>query len=326
MPVKWTTPPSELISAPPPSVTRPCHAAQPRSSSSGSSIASRKPGATTLSGLSRSSSGLLARAAARLQPAAKPRFAPGLDHDAPRAPARGPARGCRRRTRCRRRSARRRRAARPASGGRPRASASRESWVTTTTESAGGLASVGRQGRAMIGAWPAVFVTRRLPGNAVDRLAEEHEVDVWDGDRCRRRGRSCSRRAAECEGLLALLTDRVDAELLDALPAAARRRELAVGTDNVDLEEAERRGDRGRQHAGGPDRDDRRPRLRADPRRARRVRRGGRRGPRGRVAHLGARGLARSRRARGDARDRRRGRDRLRGRAPRARASRCGSC
>ena len=27
-----------------------------------------------------------------------------------------------------------------------------------------------------------VFVTRRLPGDALERLAAEHDVDVWPGD------------------------------------------------------------------------------------------------------------------------------------------------
>ena len=86
-----------------------------------------------------------------------------------------------------------------------------------------------------------MFVTRRLPGNAVDRLAEEHEVDVWDGPLPPPREELLAR-AAECEGLLALLTDRVDAELLDACPRLRAVANMAVGTDNVDLEEAERRG------------------------------------------------------------------------------------
>ena len=86
-----------------------------------------------------------------------------------------------------------------------------------------------------------MFVTRRLPGNAVDRLAEQHEVDVWEGPLPPPREELLAR-AANCEGLLALLTDRVDAELLDACPRLRAVANMAVGTDNVDLEEAERRG------------------------------------------------------------------------------------
>ena len=50
-------------------------------------------------------------------------------------------------------------------------------------------------------------------------------------------------RAAGCDGLVTMLTDRVDAELLDAAgPQLRIVANYAVGLDNVDLEECERRG------------------------------------------------------------------------------------
>jgi glyoxylate reductase len=45
-------------------------------------------------------------------------------------------------------------------------------------------------------------------------------------------------RAAAADGLLTMLTDRVDAELLDAAPGLRAIANLAVGTDNIDLEAA----------------------------------------------------------------------------------------
>ena len=61
-----------------------------------------------------------------------------------------------------------------------------------------------------------------------------------DGRGCHRPRRSCGNRG-EADGLLPLVTDRVDAELLDAAPGCGRR-ELAVGVDNIDLEAAAARG------------------------------------------------------------------------------------
>jgi glyoxylate reductase len=49
-------------------------------------------------------------------------------------------------------------------------------------------------------------------------------------------------RVADAEGLLCLLTERVDAGLLDACPRLEVVSNYAVGTDNVDLDEATRRG------------------------------------------------------------------------------------
>jgi glyoxylate reductase len=85
------------------------------------------------------------------------------------------------------------------------------------------------------------FVTRRLPGTALDRLAAAHQVDVWP-ERLPPRSDELRARAKECEGLLTMLTDRVDAELIDGAPRLRAVSNYAVGVDNVDLEAAVRRG------------------------------------------------------------------------------------
>jgi glyoxylate reductase len=79
-----------------------------------------------------------------------------------------------------------------------------------------------------------VFVTRRLPGTALDRLAAVHEVDVWPGD-APPSPQDLRARVAGAEGLLCLLTERVDAGLLAAAPRLRAIANYAVGTDNVDL-------------------------------------------------------------------------------------------
>jgi glyoxylate reductase len=81
------------------------------------------------------------------------------------------------------------------------------------------------------------FVTRRLPGPALDRLREAHEVDVWD-ERLPPGYDELRRRTAAAEGLLSLLTDRVDADLIEASPRLRAISNYAVGYDNVDLEAA----------------------------------------------------------------------------------------
>jgi glyoxylate reductase len=85
------------------------------------------------------------------------------------------------------------------------------------------------------------FVTRRLPGDALTRLADAHDVDIWPEPGPPPRAELLSR-ARDADGLLTLLTDRVDRELLDACPAVRAVSNYAVGTDNVDLELASERG------------------------------------------------------------------------------------
>src|SRR4051794_7495756 len=86
-----------------------------------------------------------------------------------------------------------------------------------------------------------VFVTRRIPGDALERLAGEHQVDVWDG-RLQPSHATLLQKVAECEGLLCLLTDRIDRELLESCSKLKVVSNYAVGVDNVDVEAATERG------------------------------------------------------------------------------------
>jgi lactate dehydrogenase-like 2-hydroxyacid dehydrogenase len=85
------------------------------------------------------------------------------------------------------------------------------------------------------------FVTRRLPGGAVDRLRESCEVDVWP-EAAPPSEDALRARAAEADGLLCLLTDRVDAAFLEACPRLRVVSNMAVGVDNIDLASAWERG------------------------------------------------------------------------------------
>lgn len=87
-----------------------------------------------------------------------------------------------------------------------------------------------------------VFVTRKIPRAGLDLLAERCEVDVWDGPLPPDR-RTMLEKAAGCVGLLTLLSDQVDAELFDAAGSSLKVvSNYAVGYNNIDIAEAQRRG------------------------------------------------------------------------------------
>jgi glyoxylate reductase len=86
-----------------------------------------------------------------------------------------------------------------------------------------------------------VFVTRALPGDALERLRRAHEVTIWDGP-LPPEPAVLREALAETEGLLCLLTERVDRALLDAAPRLRAIANYAVGTDNIDLEQTLERG------------------------------------------------------------------------------------
>jgi len=86
-----------------------------------------------------------------------------------------------------------------------------------------------------------VVVTRRMPGTALDRLAEVAEVEVWP-ERLPPSPEVLRELVADADGLVTMLTDRVDAALLDAAPRLRVVANMAVGYDNLDVAELARRG------------------------------------------------------------------------------------
>ena len=64
---------------------------------------------------------------------------------------------------------------------------------------------------------PRVYVTRRIPDAGLRLLADVCEVGVWEGDEPPPPA-TLARELRECDGALTLLTDRIDAALLDACP------------------------------------------------------------------------------------------------------------
>ena len=85
-----------------------------------------------------------------------------------------------------------------------------------------------------------VFVSRALPGDALDRLRAEHDVTVWDG--ALPPALTVLREAvADIEGLLCP-SPSGSTRSSSTPPTSARDRQLAVGTDNIDLAQTRARG------------------------------------------------------------------------------------
>lgn len=85
------------------------------------------------------------------------------------------------------------------------------------------------------------FVTRRLPGAALGRLEAAHDVEVWPA-RVPPSPAELAEHVRHTEGLLSLLSDEIDARLLDEAPELRAISNYAVGYDNVDVQAAAARG------------------------------------------------------------------------------------
>lgn len=87
-----------------------------------------------------------------------------------------------------------------------------------------------------------VFVARRIPDAGLDLVLAAADTDVWPGELPPPREELLDR-VRGVDGLLSLLTDRVDGELLDAAgPRLKVVSNFAVGYDNIDLTACSGRG------------------------------------------------------------------------------------
>ncbi len=89
---------------------------------------------------------------------------------------------------------------------------------------------------------PRVFVARRIPEEGLASVREACDADIWPEELPPPRD-ELLRRIVGCDGVLTLLTDRVDDAFLDAAgPGLRVVSNFAVGFDNIDLAACARRG------------------------------------------------------------------------------------
>ena len=80
---------------------------------------------------------------------------------------------------------------------------------------------------------PAIFSTRQLFQAARTILDEHFQVDYWKGDKLSRA--DLLKHVADKDGLVCLLTEKVDEELLSAAPKLRIAATVSVGYDNIDV-------------------------------------------------------------------------------------------
>ncbi|KQC08331.1 MAG: D-glycerate dehydrogenase [Candidatus Cloacimonas sp. SDB] len=84
---------------------------------------------------------------------------------------------------------------------------------------------------------PKIFVTRKLPSAAMEKLEEFFHVSVNPEDRVLSRD-EIRQGMQECDILLPLLTDTIDAEMMRSAPSLKGISNYAVGFNNIDVEAA----------------------------------------------------------------------------------------
>ena len=87
-----------------------------------------------------------------------------------------------------------------------------------------------------------VFVTREIPAAGLDRIRQQTDCNVWP-ERLPPSRETLIENSKGCDGILSLLSDRIDGEFFDAVGDQLKVvSNFAVGYNNIDVAEATKRG------------------------------------------------------------------------------------
>ncbi|AEH24615.1 glyoxylate reductase [Pyrococcus yayanosii] len=88
---------------------------------------------------------------------------------------------------------------------------------------------------------PKVLITRAIPENGIELLREHFEVEVWEHEHEIPR-EVLLEKVKDVDALVTMLSEKIDREVFDAAPRLRIVANYAVGYDNIDIEEATKRG------------------------------------------------------------------------------------
>mmetsp|Transcript_25723 Transcript_25723/g.35679 ORF Transcript_25723/g.35679 Transcript_25723/m.35679 type:complete len:749 (-) Transcript_25723:139-2385(-) len=88
---------------------------------------------------------------------------------------------------------------------------------------------------------PKVFCTRMIPQKGLDLLAGHFAMEIWPGENAVPHD-VLLEKAKDCDGLLTLLTDKIDKDFLGQCPKLKVVSQMAVGYNNIDVEACTERG------------------------------------------------------------------------------------
>lgn len=86
-----------------------------------------------------------------------------------------------------------------------------------------------------------VFVTRRIPDVGLNAIIAEFQTIIWEQETPPSKS-DIIQNAQGCSGIVTLLSDPIDTEVIESLPQLEVISQYAVGYDNIDISAATRRG------------------------------------------------------------------------------------
>ncbi|UOQ94237.1 D-glycerate dehydrogenase [Halobacillus shinanisalinarum] len=87
---------------------------------------------------------------------------------------------------------------------------------------------------------PYIFITRKLPDEVVDPFREQLDISMWDSEEVAVDPERLLKEAKHADGLLTMLSDSIDGDVLRQASNLKVVANLAVGFDNIDIEAAKK--------------------------------------------------------------------------------------
>lgn len=88
---------------------------------------------------------------------------------------------------------------------------------------------------------PKVYITRQLPESEIESLLKCADVKMWPHEEEPVPRDILLKEVAEVDGIISMLSDKIDAKVFEAAPSLKIIANLAVGYDNIDIAEAKSR-------------------------------------------------------------------------------------
>ncbi|TWT16137.1 D-glycerate dehydrogenase [Planomicrobium sp. CPCC 101079] len=89
---------------------------------------------------------------------------------------------------------------------------------------------------------PIIYITQKLPEQAVAKLRDSYEVRMWHDDQSAAPREEILKQVKEAHALWSMLSDNIDRPVFEAAPNLKIISNLAVGHNNIDLEAAHDHG------------------------------------------------------------------------------------
>ncbi|HSL88620.1 MAG TPA: NAD(P)-dependent oxidoreductase, partial [Ignavibacteriaceae bacterium] len=86
-----------------------------------------------------------------------------------------------------------------------------------------------------------IFITRNIPEIGIEFLRKKYDVKVYKKSNTIPR-KDLIKEVKHCDGIISLLTDKIDKEVIDAMPKCKVIANYAVGYNNIDLNYANSKG------------------------------------------------------------------------------------